>query len=44
MGTANNFNKIAANPAAFVLKWLAARRNTVNVLRTLWATSAQVVK
>ncbi|KAJ3551992.1 hypothetical protein NPX13_g11224 [Xylaria arbuscula] len=34
MGTANDSNKIAANPAAFVLEWLTARRKTVNVLRT----------
>ncbi|KAI1287738.1 hypothetical protein F5Y03DRAFT_401935 [Xylaria venustula] len=34
MGTANDPNKIVANPAAFVLEWLTARRKTVNVLRT----------
>ncbi|KAI1286552.1 hypothetical protein F5Y03DRAFT_389407 [Xylaria venustula] len=34
MGTANDPKKIVANPAAFVLEWLTARRKTVNVLRT----------
>ncbi|KAI3335396.1 hypothetical protein F4824DRAFT_464667 [Ustulina deusta] len=34
MGAADDSNKIAANPAAFVLEWLTVRRKTVNVLRT----------
>ncbi|KAI1311107.1 hypothetical protein F5Y03DRAFT_391651 [Xylaria venustula] len=33
-GAANDPDKIAADPAAFILEWLGTRRKTVNVLHT----------